>query len=169
MMCNITYKNSITMRLVYFNLSTFYTKLYDFHTSYELENQLFFAYPFNENRLLGKKCPISGYIDSHRPLSILTSGVLTNEDIEFFFNLEYRLDNEYAYLYKYNVLNLYIQIKIALASQIDEAMAFAENNTFEFCVSASQEDKTNFVLFISKYEISNTNLKLMIEDYYKNL
>jgi hypothetical protein len=160
---NITSNNSITINLIDFKLSTLYSELHDFHASYDLANQLFFAYPFNIKGLLYEKHPISGYRDSYRPLSIITSGILSNEDIEFFFNLEYKIDNEYVYLYKYNVLNLYIQLKIALALELDEAM---EENLSEFCVF---EDKTNFSLFISKYDISKTNLKHMVEDYYKNL
>ena len=156
----ITSNNSIAFKLSDFNLPTLYNELLNFHTSYELDNKLFFAYPFNENGLLSKKCYISGYTDTYRPLSILTSGFLTNEDIEFFFNLEYQLDSEYAYLYKYNILNLYIMLKIALASQLDE------ENSPEYCIL---EDKSNFFIFISKYDISKSNLETMIDNYYKYL
>jgi hypothetical protein len=157
---SITSSNSITINLLTFKLSTLYKELYDFHTSYQLENKLFFAYPFNEKGLLGKRRFISGYIDTHRPLYMLTSGLLTNEDLEFFFNLEYKLDNEYACLYKYNVLNLYIMLKIALAMQSDVVM---EDDPFETCVS---EDSSKLFMFISKYEISNSNLKCMVDNFF---
>jgi len=156
----ITSNNSIAFKLSDFNLPTFYNELLNFHTSYDLDNKLFFAYPFNEKGLLGKKCYISGYIDTYRPLSILTSGFLTNEDIEFFFRLEYQMDCEYAYLYKYNILNSYITLKRALASQLDEEYSS------EFCIF---EDKSNFFIFISKYDISKSNLETMIDNYYKYL
>jgi hypothetical protein len=123
----ITLNNSVTISISKFNLSTLYKGLHDFHESHSLGNQLFFAYPFNVKGLLDKKCSISGYIDSHRPS--LTSGLLTSEDMEFLFYLEHKLDNEYAYLYKYNVLNLYIQIKRAIALDLDKAM---KENLSEF-------------------------------------
>jgi len=157
---SITSNNSIAFPLLNFKLSTLYNELYDFHVSYQLDNKLFFAYPFNEKGLLGKRHYISGYVDTYRPLSILTSGLLTNEDLEFFFNLEYKLDNEYACLYKYNVLNLYIMLKIALALQSDVVM---EDDLFELCVA---EDSSKFYIFISNNEISNPNIKLMIDNFY---
>ncbi|HEY6534761.1 MAG TPA: hypothetical protein VIY08_02985 [Candidatus Nitrosocosmicus sp.] len=156
----ITPNNTITFNLSDFNLSTLYKELLNFYISYELDNKLFFAYPFNENGLLSNKCYISGYIDTYRPLSILTSGFLTDKDIEFFFDLEYQLGTEYAYLYKYNILNLYIILKIALASQVDE------ESSYESCIL---EDKSNFFIFISKYDISKSNLETMIDNFYINL
>lgn len=157
---SITSNNSIAFSLLNFKLSTLYNELHDFHTSYSLDNKLFSAYPFNEKGLLGKRHYISGYIDNHRPLSILTSGLLTNEDLEFFFILEYKLDNEYACLYKYNVLNLYITLKIAIALQSDVIM---EDDPFEFCV---RKDSSKFFLFISNNEISNPNISSMIDNFY---
>ena len=55
----ITSNNSIAFKLSDFNLPTLYNELLNFHTSYELDNKLFFAYPFNENGLLSKKCYIN--------------------------------------------------------------------------------------------------------------
>lgn len=158
---SITLNNSITFSCLNFNLSTLYNKLYDFHISYQLENKLFFAYPFNEDGLLTKKHPISGYIDSHRPLSMLTSGLLTNEDLEFFFNLEYKLGDEYAYLYKYNVLNLYIMLKIALQSDV-----VMEDDLLELDLG---KNSSIFHIFISKEEVYISNLKFMVDNFFKNL
>src|SRR6185437_2273500 len=123
----ITFNNSVTISIANFNLPTLYKGLHDFHESQSLGNQLFFAYPFNIKGPLGKKCSISGYTDSHR-ISFI-SGLLTIVDIEFFFYLEHKLDNEYAYLYKYNVSNLYIKIKRAIALDLNEARAREEDLT----------------------------------------
>src|SRR4030095_6349300 len=82
---SITSNNSIAFSLLNLNLTTFYNNIHDFHISYQLDNKLFFAYPFNENGLLIKRQPVSGYIDTVRPLSIINSGLLSNEDLEFFF------------------------------------------------------------------------------------
>lgn len=175
---SITYNNSVAFNLEGFNLSTLYNELFYFHISYALDNKLFFAYPFKEDGLLlaGEgKYSISGYIDTYRPLSLLTSGFMTNEDIEFFFHLEYFMSSEYAYLYKYNILNLYIMIRIALALQSEETI----DNLYPYplyeimpCfekkeVSASiYNEEPKFYIFISKYEIYSTNLKTMIDSFY---
>lgn len=158
---DITLNNSIAFPLLSFNLSTLYNELYDFHTSYGLDNRLFFAYPFNENGVLTKRHPISGYVDTHRPLSILTSELLSNEDLEFFFNLEYKLDDEYAYLYKYNILNLYIMLKIALQSDV-----VMEDDLFEL---GPGKDSSNFHIYISKEEVYSSNLRFMVDNFFKNL
>ncbi len=153
---SITSNNSIAFDILNFNLSTLYNSLYDFHTSYQLDNNLFFAYPFNENGLLTKRQPISGYIDINRHLSIVASGLLSNEDLEFFSYLEYKLDDEYACLYKYNFLNLYVQLKIALESDV-----VMEDDLFE--------NSSNFYLFVSKYEVSHSNIRFMVDNFFKNL
>jgi len=158
---SITPNNSIAFALLNFNLCTVYNELYDFHTSYQLDNKLFFAYPFNKNGLITKRHPISGYIETHRHLSILSSELLSKEDLDFFFDLEYKLDNEYACLYKYNVLNLYVQLKFVLESDV-----IMEDDLFEFCVG---EDSSNFYIFISKDEVSNSNINIMINNFFKDL
>src|SRR6266496_1096610 len=152
----ITANNSIIFDPFNFNLSILFDKLAYFYISNDIGNSLHFAYSFDEYELLSNKLPISGYIDSYKPLYIIDSGILSNEDLEFFNSLEYRIDEEYAYLYKYNVLNLYIELRLAIRKMY---------NSDQDCIF---ERNPEFFIFISKYDITNFNLESMRKSFYEN-
>lgn len=84
----ITANNSISFDLLNFNLSILFDKLSYFYISNDIGNYKHFAYPFDEYKLLCKKFVISGYINNFKPLYLINSGILNNEDLEFFNSIE---------------------------------------------------------------------------------
>ena len=152
----ITSNNSIIFDPLKFNLSILYDKLAYFYISYDINNSLYFAYPFDEYALLSEKYPISGHIVKSRPLDLIYSGILSNEDIKFFNSLEQRIDEEYAYLYKYNVINLYIELSLAIRKIY---------NSDQDCIF---ERDPEFHIFITKYDITKSYFEDIRENFYNN-
>jgi hypothetical protein len=150
----ISHKNCFTFSKDIFDLSFFYSELYAFYNNVGLDNDIYYAHPFNKDGLFSNPCPISGFPISKLDYNSSFFSFFSDKDITFATDMENdQIENNFNCTYKYNILFLYDSI----------LKTFEGYNNYNPLFKHKKVEDVEFFLFISKNCINMPQFDLLKE------
>ena len=150
--------NCITFNKETFDLSSFYKGLSSFYNTVSLDNNIYYAHPFNGEGLFHNPTPVNGFKVNKLDDNSSFFSYLSDNDITFATDMENnKLNNFYNSVYKYNILFLYHSI----------LESFEGHNTYNPLFYNKKIENGEFYLFISKNCINIPEFDLFKTEFFK--